>query len=98
MSRKGRGFVIVILLLNLLAVAAALFTPMTGDGLGDALNMHFTFFAFCALGFLVSLVFAGSVIICWKDVSKNERVLAFSSFAFPVFSYVLLTMLAAVFL
>jgi len=97
MSKAAGICVILIAFFNLLGVFVALFTPSTGDGLGDALNMHFSFFAFCFLGFLVSLGFLGSVLVRWKRVAKNERIWAFSTLLFPVCSYVLLILLAAVF-
>ena len=96
--RKGAWVVtLLVAAVNSAGVALALLTPSTGDGMGDAIEMHFRFAAFSLLGVLVALGFLLVVVFQWKRVSKPERVTAFVLLAAPVFFYFALVLLGAFF-
>lgn len=90
MSRTGTVCLILIVSANVLGVVAALLAPVTGDGLGDALEAHFWFAVFCSLGLLISVGFVGAVIVRWTRTSRRERAVAVGSFFMPIISYLVL--------
>jgi hypothetical protein len=95
MSRVATAAVTLVGFLNTAGIIAALMTPTTGDGLGDALEANFRFIAFSCLGLLINLGFVVFILFRWKGTSKRDRAICFGLLPVPVLAYLLLALLGA---